>query len=263
MTEINFSLLTAPLLPMMVIWVRVTSFLAFVPFFNAARTSAVMFKTALALVISVLIVNALPTANWQVPSHVLAFLIFLSGEVMVGILISLIVTTLFMILQILGHILGYQMAFSMAKMIDTTMGEQSDVISVMLVSIGTVILIAVGGDHLLIWSLYKSFEIVPPGHLLIGKDLLDFLVGFVTRSFELGVKVAFPGIILLLSVDLVLGLIGRTASKMQIFFVGLPLKISLGLYILIIGLGYVMAVWRREIAQIPQLIGQALDLMRT
>ncbi len=262
MTEINYNQLGAAILPVMVVWVRITAFLAFVPFFNSTRNVAIMFKTAFGFLLSILLVGALPVSSWQLPTKALSYVTVLAGEALTGILIALVVMILVMALQILGHIMGFQMAFSMARMIDATMGEQSNVISVFLVTIGTMIFISIGGDHLVLLSLQKSFEIVPPGQLTVGQDFIDLLVKWINRMFELGVKVAFPGIILLLAVDLTLGLIGRTASKMQIFFVGLPLKITLGLYTLVVGTGFIITVWGREASQLPQWLGRFFGLLR-
>jgi len=262
MNNLTFTQINSLLLPMMVVWVRVSAFLAFVPFFNSARTSALMFKTAFSLLISILLVNTLPVSTWQLPTHALSYVILLTGEVFVGILIALVVNVLFMVLQMFGHILGFQMAFSMARVIDASMGEQSNLISVMMVSVGTVFFLSLGGDHILLWSLRHSFDIVGPGQMMAGKELIDSLFLWLSRAFELGVKVAFPGIILLLSVDLTLGLVGRTASKMQIFFVGLPLKITLGLYMFVVGFGFAVTIWGREVSQIPLWLGRLLGYMK-
>ncbi len=262
MIEINFAHIGSAVLPMMVVWVRISAFLAFVPFFSSTRTSAVMFKTAFSLFISILLVNTLPVSSWQLPTQALPYVILLSGEVFVGILIALSILTLFMVLQMLGDIMGFQMAFSMARVIDASMGSQSNIISVLMVSIGTVIFLSLGGDHILLSALRHSFDIVPPGQVMIGKELIDVLFIWLSRSFELGVKVAFPGIILLLTIDLILGLIGRTASKMQIFFVGLPLKISMGLYLFVVGVGFAMTIWGRELTQLPHWLGRMFGLIR-
>lgn len=262
MNELNFAKLGSAMLPMMVVWVRITAFMAFVPFFNSARTSALMFKTAFALLISILLINTLPVNTWQLPTQAMAYIVLLSGEVFMGILIALLVSVIFMALQMLGNIMGFQMAFSMARVVDASMGQQSNVISVLLVSIGTVIFLALGGDHLLLWSFRNSFDVVPPGHVFIGKSVIDELLLWVSRFFEFGVKIAFPGIILILAVDLVMGLIGRTASKMQIFFVGLPLKIVLSTYLLVVGIGFFITVWGREVSQIPYWLGRLFGYIK-
>ena len=111
MNELNFAKLGSAMLPMMVVWVRITAFMAFVPFFNSARTSALMFKTAFALLISILLINTLPVNTWQLPTQAMAYIVLLSGEVFMGILIALLVRVIFMALQMLGNIMGFQMAF--------------------------------------------------------------------------------------------------------------------------------------------------------
>jgi flagellar biosynthetic protein FliR len=263
MNDLTVSLIGAPMLPMMIIWVRISAFLAFVPFFNAARTSAVMTKMAFALILSFLLSGTLPVTTWEIPDQVLPFVLFMTGEVLVGLLIGLFIMILVMSLQVLGDIIGFQMAFSMARVIDATSGVPTNVISVFLVLICTVIFIALGGDHLLLWSLRQSFEVVPPGQVMPGREFIDLLFLWLSRMFELGVKVAFPSIVLLLSVDLTLGLIGRAASKMQIFFVGLPLKIAMGLYLVVVGLGFYITLWGNEVAVFPEWLGRLFAFMKS
>lgn len=250
------------MIPMLVIWVRISAFLAFVPFFSTSRNSAVMSKAAFALITSFLLVNTLPVGTWQIPDQILPFLLYMSGEVLVGLLIALFVMILFMSLEILGDIIGYQMAFSMARVIDATSGSQSNVISVLFVLIGTVTFLALGGDHMLLWSLRKSFDIIPPGQVIPGKEFIDLLVLWIHRMYELGVKIAFPNIILILSVDLTLGLIGKSASKMQIFFVGLPMKITLGVYLMVVGLGFYITIWGKQVVLFPEILGRLFAFIK-
>lgn len=165
-------------------------------------------------------------------------------------------------LQLAGRILGFQMAFSMANVVDNTFGSNANVLSVMLVLIGTMLILSMNGDHYLLYSLTRSFEILVPGSIAVTRNLLDELSRMIVHGFEIGFKLASPAIILLLAIDLTLGLIGKTASKMQIFFVGLPLKISVGLFSFSLVLGFVISIWGEDIGKLPQYLIHLFTLMR-
>lgn len=243
------------------VFIRISAFLTFVPFFNDPNF-IINPKVVFAFFVSLLIFPAISTTSWVIPSNILGLLFMVTQEIFVGILIGLIVMILLFILQFTGHLLGFQMAFSMANVIDSTFGENSNVLSVLMMLVGTMLLISIGGDHYLLYSLKSSFELLPPGSFTVTKPLLKELSMYIVHAFEVGFKLAIPAIILLLCIDFTLGLIGKTSTKMQIFFVGLPLKISIGLFMFTFITGFIATIWTEEIVKIPGFLVELFKLMR-
>lgn len=245
----------------MVVFIRMSAFIGFVPFFNN-QNYIMAVKVGIAFFMSVLLFPVINTATWRVPNNAAQFILVVMQEVLVGILMGLTFLIILFGLQLAGRIVGFQMAFSMANVVDSTFGAQSNVLSVLLVMMGTLLIIALGGDHYLLYSLKRSFDILPPGTIAVTQALLNDLSAMVVRAFEIGFKLASPAVILLLSIDLTLGLIGKTASKMQIFFVGLPLKISVGLFSISLMLGFVLSIWGKEVPKFPEYLLRLFGLMR-
>jgi len=245
----------------MVVFIRIGAFIAFVPFFND-QNYIMAVKVGIAFFMSVLLFPVIDTATWHIPGNAAQFILMVAQEVLVGLLIGLTFLIILFGLQLAGRIVSFQMAFSMANVVDSTFGAQSNVLSVLLVMLGTMLIIAMGGDHYLLYSLKKSFEVLPPGTIAVTRSLVDELSAMVVKSFEIGFKLASPAVILLLSIDLTLGLIGKTASKMQIFFVGLPLKISVGLFSISLILGFVLSIWGKEVPLLPDYLLRLFGLMR-
>jgi flagellar biosynthetic protein FliR len=154
------------------------------------------------------------------------------------------------------------MAFSMANVVDTTFGANANVLSVMMVIVGTMVIVALGGDHYLLYSLNRSFDLMAPGGFLVTKAVIDELSRLVVHAFDIGFRLAAPAVILLICVDLTLGLIGKTASKMQIFFVGLPLKISMGLFSFGLILGFIISIWSKDVSRFPEYFIRFFKIMR-
>lgn len=182
-------------------------------------------KVALAFLLALLLFPTLSLSSWILPDNIPGFIWLVTAEILVGIVMGLVFMIMVFALQLAGRMLGFQMAFSMATVVDTTFGENSSIISVFMVLVGTMMIIAVGGDHYLLYTLSHSFEVLVPGHFASTKPLLKEFSKYLMHSFEVGFKLSAPAIILLLCIDITLGLIGKTAQKMQIFFVGLPLKL--------------------------------------
>ncbi len=245
----------------LVIFTRITAFLAFVPFFKErAYTRAV--KAGFAFMISLLLTPTLPIADWTIPTDLLGFLWIMTGEILVGIVIGFAFLALLLVLEIAGRVISFQMAFSMANVMDATFGTNSSVLSVILLMVGTLVVIMMGGDAYLLLTLKKSFTIIPPGMFASTKSLLHIMSNMIMHAFDLGFRLAAPAVVLLLCVDITLGLIGKTAQKMQIFFVGLPLKIAIGLFSFTLLLDFVGGIWAEEIYSFPKLVMEMLKSMR-
>lgn len=246
----------------MIVFIRMGAFIAFVPFFNN-QNFLMTIKVGFAFFISLLLFPTMSTANWVIPTDTLGFLYVITMEILVGILMGLAFLILLFGLQLAGRMLGFQMAFSMANVVDTTFGANANVLSVFMVIMGTMIIVAMGGDHYLLYSINRSFDALAPGTLLVTRPLLNELSRLIVHAFEVGFKLASPAVILMLAIDLTLGLIGKTASKMQIFFVGLPLKIAIGLFGFSLILGFIASVWAKDIPKFPEIIFRLFNTMKT
>jgi len=234
----------------MVVFIRVSAFLVFVPFFDNPNFVTVV-KEGFAFLIALLLFPSIQTGNWSIPQNMLSYMMMMTGEVLVGILMGMVFLILLSALQVAGHLLGYQMAFTMATSIDMTFGESSDVISTVVVLVGTMLVLTFGGDHYLLYSLSKSFDVLTPGSIFVSKGLIKDLTHLLTRSFEMGFRLAAPAVILLLAIDMILSFVGKAAAKVQMFFVGLPLKIAVGLFCLTLMLGFIVSIWGKEIGKFP------------
>lgn len=245
----------------MLVFVRMAAFVGFVPFFSNQNFYAFI-KVAFAFLLTVLLFPTISMSNWVVPTNVAGFVLAVTQEVLIGILMGLTFLIMLFGLQLTGRVLGFQMAFSMANVVDNTFGSNANVLSVFLVMVGTMMIISLRGDHYFLLSLSKSYDMLIPGSMAVTRDLIDELGKMIIRSFEVGFKLAAPAVILLLCIDITLGLIGKTASKMQIFFVGLPLKISIGLFSFTLIMGFVIAIWGKEVEKLPHYLMRFFSLMR-
>ncbi len=247
--------------PFMVVFIRISGFMLLVPFFNNKNFSSVI-KVAFAFTTALLLFPGIDIKEWVIPTDIPSFILIMIQEILIGLLIGLVLLIMLFTLELVGHLVGYQMAFSMARAVDSTFGNQSNVISVFLVLTGTMLLLAVSADHYLLWTLKHSFTLLPPGSVLPSNELISSLNKMMTRGFEIGFRLASPAIIILLLLDVVLGIIGKTTPKMQIFFVGLPMKIAIGLFSITLTLKFVVSIWGREVGELSTRILKMFSLMR-
>jgi flagellar biosynthetic protein FliR len=94
------------------------------------------------------------------------------------------------------------------------------------------VLLSIDGHHWFLMATVKSFASTPPGAFSFSPELLDLLLRLSANALTVGVTLAAPAIIVLLAIELALEFLGRTAPQLQVFFLGFPLKIGVGLWLL-------------------------------
>ncbi len=225
-----------------IVFFRLSGFLIAMPFFNQ-RIFFAFLKLAFALLLSLLVLPGTGYESWQLPGNSFVFLIFLLKEFLLGILMGLICEIFFMALDLVGNLIGFQVALSMAQVMDPTYGSQQSFLSIVLKQFGIILILITGIDHLFLATLARSFKIIPFGRFMIGETIIASLSRLVQLFLEIGLKIAFPAMVVFLTVDIVLSLISKTASKMQIFFIGLPIKVGLVMILFAFILELIRQLW--------------------
>ncbi len=145
----------------MLVFIRISAFMAFVPFFNNQGFISTV-KVAFAFLVSILLFPTISYTSWVVPTNIPGFLLTVTQEILIGILIGLTFLILLFGLQLAGRIIGFQMAFSMASVVDSTFGSNANVLSVFLVMLGTMLIIVLNGDHYLLYLKLSRLGFRPP-----------------------------------------------------------------------------------------------------
>ena len=97
--------------------------------------------------------------------------------------------------------------------------------------------------HLMIRTVVESYELFQPGKVLLMGDFTELLARRVADSFALGVQLAAPAIVLGLTYYIGLGLLGRLMPQLPVFFFGLPMQISMQLWVLTVSLSGMLMIF--------------------
>ncbi len=149
-------------------------------------------------------------------------------EVTIGIWIGTMARILFSALQFAGYQVGMVAGLSNAFAPGTGSFEGSTLIAGALLMAGVALIFATELHHLMIMALLDSYELFPPGRLMLG-DLAQQMVRAVAESFYLGVSLAAPFYVLSLVLNLGMGLANRAMPSLPVFFVAAPILIATGL----------------------------------
>ena len=225
MTLLNFSL---PMVQAAVlIFTRVGAILLTAPLFSSGSIP-VHVKIGLSFMLAV-IVFPLVSVNDILVLPLASLGIAMAGEVLIGVIIGFTARLLFAAVQLAGQLVGFQMGFGIVNVIDPQTSSQVSIIAQFENIITLLIFMAVNAHHWFIMAIAKSFEVVPLLAFSFTNSLMEALVRLSCDMFVVAAKVAAPIIAILLFTSVALGLLARTVPQMNIFIVGFPLKLAIGL----------------------------------
>ena len=125
-----------------------------------------------------------------------------------------------------------QVGFAMVNVMDPTSGQQIPLIGSFLYNLAIIVFLVVNGHHMLIAALFESFRNVPLLGVSPAPTLAGFGVNLVNGVFVTGMKLAMPVTFSILLTNVGLGILARTMPQLNIFVVGLPLQIVIGMFVL-------------------------------
>lgn len=166
--------------------------------------------------------------------------LLLAKEVALGLVLGLGGSMVFWAVHAAGVVIENQAGLSMAATIDPLAGEEDSMLGGLMVQVLSVLFLAAGGLLSLLGVLYESFRVWPITTLGPALEPALWLAAaqqMVRTLGELALRVAAPFVLLMLMVEFGLGLLGRYAPQLQVFFLALPVKVALLVLLLMLYLG--------------------------
>jgi flagellar biosynthesis protein FliR len=160
-----------------------------------------------------------------------------ANEFLIGSLLSFGLLTGFAAFQFAGRIMDIQLGFGVAGLIDPTTRAPAPLLGTVLNMAAVLMFFAIGAHRLLLKGLAFSLQQIPPGSGLRGMPLDQVLAQF-GAMFVFAALLAAPVMTVVLLVDIAMAVMARTMPQMNVFIIGLPLKILVGLVVLAISLGF-------------------------
>ena len=179
-------------------------------------------------------------------------------EVFVGGLMGLTLQVVIAALVVGGQVIAGSMGLSMANMIDPNLGNVPTLSQFFLI-IGTLLFMSLGGHLVILSLLYSSFELLPIASGRFNTDMILSLITWSSQIFISAVVIAFPIMIGLLLVNALLGLVSRAAPSLNVFAIGFPALIPVGLIMLLLTMGIwfeqVENLWFRGFNSVNEILG--------
>jgi flagellar biosynthetic protein FliR len=167
-------------------------------------------------------------------------IVMLVQEMMIGAVLGLTARLAIAGLQTAGTIVAQQLGLGFVTAVDPTQNQQGVLVGNFLTVLGITLIFATDLHYLVIAALNDSYKIFQPGEMPLVGDVAQHFTRVVASSFRIGIQLAAPFLVFGLLFNLGLGLLSRLMPQMQVFFIGLPLSILLGLLLLLLVIGAMM-----------------------
>jgi flagellar biosynthetic protein FliR len=216
---------------------RISGVLLVAPVFGSA-TIPHPAKISFALVLAVLFFPMVGRTGLSVEPAPAAYLLAAGGELVVGLLIGFAASLLFSAVQLGGQLIDQELGIMMANVIDPVSNEQVSVVAQFKLMLSVVVYLLIDGHHFLLTAVRDSFAAVPLLGVRVSgaaaARLSDALMG---DLFRMAVQIAAPAMVTLFLITVAMAFMARAVPEMNVFILGFPVRIAVGLAVLAVGVG--------------------------
>jgi flagellar biosynthetic protein FliR len=175
---------------------------------------------------------ALPIVTLSPAIHIMSIyqlLYYMIFEFFIGLVFGFISLLILSSIYIAGTIIDRNIGFSMVSVINPQDESQIPITSNLFYVMAIMVFLMTDLHHILIKAVLHSFKVIPIGYENVNLLFVDKVVEIMRTAFVLGFKMAAPIMITIFATNVLLGVLSRAMPQMNVFVVGMPLKIFIGL----------------------------------
>ncbi|MDR3563789.1 MAG: flagellar biosynthetic protein FliR [Negativicutes bacterium] len=224
----------------LLIFARISGIFTAAPFFSSNNIPRYA-KAGMSLLLSYILLPLISTGKITLPDTFWTYIALVVGEFILGLLFGFVSYLIFYAVQMAGHLIDLQIGFGIVNIFDPQFGQQIPLLGNFLYILGMLVFLITNGHHILLTALFASFKVIPLTGVVFHPSLAEFITNLVIDVFIIGFKISLPVLVTLLLTDVALGILARTMPQMNIFVVGVPGKIAIGIFILAVALPFYIA----------------------
>ena len=232
----NFTFSLRDLELYLLIVVRVTCFIHAAPFFGMTNTPNRV-KIGLGVLIAALVYRTI-TPVYPEYSTVLMYSIFVVKEALTGILIGYSAAVCVSILNFAGHLVDMEIGLSMVSLFDPV-SRDSVTISGTYYQYTVLLMLMISGMYqYVLAAIIETFNLIPvSGAVFSSEKILNAMLVFLRDYLALGFRLCLPVFASMLLLNAILGILAKVSPQLNMFAVGIQLKILMGLGVLFLTVG--------------------------
>lgn len=213
------------------ILMRMASFVFAAPFFNTANTPKRL-RVGLAFFLSIIVYTLHPDMNVEY-NGLIEYAGLVVIESVVGILLGAMASFCVQIIQFAGKLVDMDIGISMAQIMDPTTKVQVGIMGNFYYYMLMLLLIVSGLHQYLVAAIIETYNVIPIGGVKFGMSVYTTVLNFVSDYFVIGFRIELPIFAATLLLNCILAIIARVAPQMNMFVVGMQLKIFVGIFVIL------------------------------
>jgi flagellar biosynthetic protein FliR len=231
--------------------VRIATIIFLLPIFTI-NTVPTTVKAAISLLLAILVFPQLPLIGFTIANSPVFFFMIVLEQVFIGIVIGFTASFLIYFITMGGEWIARDIGLMQGTMNPFT-EFQSDLFSILLTIILVVIFLASGGHYFFIRVLFESFQYIPMGHFVWDtRSFTTILILLSAGSFVTAFQFAAPILGTIFCCTVSLGLMNRVMPQLQVWMLGIPLKVFFGTLILIYSMPLMVQLFNANFEQLQR-----------
>jgi flagellar biosynthetic protein FliR len=221
----------------LLVFARISAFVFVAPFFSMTNTPRRL-RAGFSFIVAILLVHVLPDHNVPDYSTVLGYSILVLKETITGLLVGLGANICMSIVHFAGKVADMEVGLSMVQLFDPMTREGTGFMGSFYQYILVLIMLITNMHYYFLRAIVETFNLIPIGGAKFSSEkimtgMVQFMTDFITISFRL----CLPVVAAMLLLNAVLGVLAKTAPQINMFSVGIQIKIIVGLGILFLTIG--------------------------
>lgn len=241
----------------LLVLVRVACFVAVAPVFGH-KSINVKLRVLIASCISILLFTS---GDYVIPEYstVIEFSLLIIKEALVGLSIGFVSSFVMSALIVAGEFIDREVGFTMSTSFDPSQGSMVTITSELYDKMVYLIILITNLHFYILKAIASSYELIPLGDVNVNLPVVyNNVLGFIVEYFNIGFSIAMPVFLGATILNVVLGILTKSAPQMNMFAIGMQLKVIVGLLILSITIMFIPNITN---FLIEKMSGMITDLM--
>jgi len=182
-----------------------------------------------------------------IPKETMPFMMLIISESCIGLFIGLVMKLMLSALNVAGSTASIESSLANATLFDPASNAQGTILEAIYSLTGLTLIMVSDFHHYMITSAVYSYNLFPidKGLPEIG-SMTEVIINIVNTLFRVGIQIAMPFVVVITLLNIGLGLLGRLMPQMQIFFIAIPVQLSLSFIVFIATISLGVMYWLSE-----------------
>ena len=187
----------------------------------------------------------------------------LVAEFVIGMALGLASRIVFGGIELAGEVVGHQMGLAVVQLFDPTAQSQVPLISHFQTLLASLVFLSINAHFIVVEAIAKSFDLVPPFGAGLSASLAEDVLRYSQGMFVLALKIAAPIMATLLLINLLMAILGRTVSQLNVFIMSFPITITIGFLVMGASMPLTLGLYESEFQNLAGVFTKVLTSLGT